>query len=129
MNIGADIPIYQHVPIKIIEVPELGRIERQRLFDNYDATCPPAAKKIDHAHGWRPCHLLSLRLANIMSRAIIDAGCFVGGTTHALIEGLKNNTFIRPEDKDEGYIRQWLQDIFGDEVNDELTSFRIFLTK
>ena len=128
------------LPIKIIEVPEPGRIERQRLFDNYDATCPPAAKK-------HPAMLtvgdraIYYHYASQIScpGTIIDAGCFVGGTTHALIEGLKNNTIIRPEDKkvyvydlfkiDEGYIRQWLQDIFGDEVNDELTSFRNFFDK
>ncbi len=70
---------------------------------------------------------------------IIDAGCLVGGTTQALIDGLQKNLRIEEirekEIKvqvydlfkiDDDYIRAWLQDIYPETNFDGVTSFRSF---
>jgi glycosyltransferase involved in cell wall biosynthesis/SAM-dependent methyltransferase len=111
------------------------------IFVDYHANCPDTVKKIPAmlTEADRAAYFYFAKHAS-MCGAIIDAGCFVGGTTTALIEGLKQNPLFDPWRHsvyvydlfkiDAPYIMRWLRNIYGEAlVPDTMTDFRCFFEK
>ena len=111
------------------------------VMEAYHSRCPDTVKIFPAmlTEGDRAIYFYAASQVQFQGE-VIDAGCFVGGTTYALIEGLRQNavyarhsdTKIRVFDLfkiDVDYIQDWVQKIYGDEYRQGMTSFRPFFDK
>ncbi len=127
----------------IIRVPKTtnqNNDELKEVFQFYNAHCPSSVKKHPAmlTEGDRAAYYYYASKVK-GSGAVIDTGCFIGGTTHALVEGLRHDSSAAYAGRkvyvydlfkvDDGYIRQWLKEIFDDDVTDATVNFRNFFDK